>query len=221
MVHVLYLTPYCLLFFHLLKFRKYLRSIIATEYTCWLWSLSPLEVSPRPPSPRHNKRINPALLCRCLISLESGNVHRMPPRCFSGCIPALQPGTVSEEEMREIEPTELPQKWGFLDSGNGTAPRCLKVALSDQTSPLPRGLFGPWAHLDWHQSVTLFKGKHIRTKKPAAVRPPSDVLSLQKKKKNSAGRLRRHFYLQLHLSWSSCGCNLSWSRCWWWRQISD
>ena len=120
--------------------------------------------SPHPP--RHNKRINPALLCRCLISLESGNVHRKPPRCFSGCIPALQPGTVSEEEMREIEPTALPQKWGFLDSGNGTAPRCLKVALSDQTSRFPEASLAPehtWTDI---KVSRFFKRKHIRTKSP-------------------------------------------------------
>lgn len=110
-------------------------------------------------------------------------------------------------------------KVGFLDSGNGTAPRCLKVALSGQTSLLLRGL---QAHLDWHQSVRALR-ENI----------------LQKKKKKVDFKLMllfgsficyffanppwlcRQFYLHLHLSWSSCGCNLSWGRYWWWRQITD
>ncbi|KAK9525905.1 hypothetical protein VZT92_016576 [Zoarces viviparus] len=73
---------------------------------------------------------------------ESTNVHRTPPRSFPACIPAPQPGTVSEKEMRRNRTHGASSKVGFLDSGNGTAPRCLKVALSDQTSLLPRGLCG-------------------------------------------------------------------------------
>lgn len=37
------------------------------------------------------------------------------------------------------------------------APRCLKVARSDQTSAAPRGLFGLSAHLASHQSVTVLR----------------------------------------------------------------
>lgn len=109
-------------------------------------------------------------------------------------------------------------KTGFLDSGNGTAPWSLKVALSDQTPLLPRGLFGLCAHLDSHQSVTLLRENTLQKKKKKRLAP---FISFNCSFFANAGRLRRQFYLQLHLSWSNCGCNLSWSRCWWWRQISD
>lgn len=145
---------------------------------------------------------------------ESGNVHRMPPRCFPGCIPALQPGTVSEEEMRRNRTHGASSNVGFLDSGNGTAPRCLRVALTDQTSLLPpRGLSGLQAHLDWHQSVTLLRENTLQQKAQFRHDSFRRCLSLFKSSLFAhAARLRRQFNLHLHLSWSSCGCNLSWSR---------
>lgn len=98
---------------------------------------------------------------------ESGNVHRMPARCFPpGRIPALQPGAQSKEEMREIEPAELPSRnGGFPDSGNGGRPPVVqRVALIDWTSLPGRRLFGLPAHSGSHQKRLTFKRKHVREK---------------------------------------------------------
>lgn len=96
---------------------------------------------------------------------ETGSVSRTPARCFPGRIPALQPGTVSAEEMREIEPSLRFLKSGLpgLRKWSGGTPRCSKV-----TTPLhsPHGLFGLFglfclfglsANSDWHQSVTALR----------------------------------------------------------------
>lgn len=131
-----------------------------------------------------------------LVSWSQESIHRMPRRCFPGYIPALLLGAASKENMRDIEPTELPQKWGFLDSGNGRAPQSLKVALSERTSLASKHIW------------TSIKVSHVRenTLHPKGGRgcsSLSNVCSVQTLEA-SAGS-----YLHLHLSWSNCGCNLS------------
>lgn len=88
--------------------------------------------------------INESILLCCADVLFRG-VRKRPqdaaevlPRLHS-CTPTRNGGRGGNERNRTHGASS---KAAFLDSGNGTAPRCLKVALSDQTSLLPRGLFG-------------------------------------------------------------------------------